>query len=180
MVAAETRCACPDCGTSCPGRFDACADVWQRGPVAAPRRAEHPSTPVASSAPPVPAPDPSLAVAPLDAATADLPAGEHQQLVELGERLGEVVGKRVGEAIERLDAARRRQVADELRTISAVVSDQSQQIDRLRSDNAQLRQIIDRRETADAVDRGLDAAARRLQAEVEALEGRLRALPPPS
>ncbi len=33
MVAGRTSCACPDCGTVCPGRFEAgCESVWKRGP----------------------------------------------------------------------------------------------------------------------------------------------------
>ncbi len=33
MVAGRTSCSCPDCGTVCPGRFEAgCESVWKRGP----------------------------------------------------------------------------------------------------------------------------------------------------
>lgn len=54
MVAEPDHCQCPVCGVRCPGKFDACKNVWANG--AAPVSLSEPSSPPSPAAPPAVAP----------------------------------------------------------------------------------------------------------------------------
>lgn len=59
MVAAADHCECPECGTVCPGKFEACPDVWAKGqpPVTERPALEDRSEALAAVAAPAPAPN---------------------------------------------------------------------------------------------------------------------------
>lgn len=191
MVAHEDRCTCQNCGTTCRGKFDSCDRVWARGPIDTPLR---PASPVveagdpvpigaASSAAPLAIPDPDPAPVPSPSGGGVVASGAVQaaldgHLAALDQRLGavtaDVLAKFEAQATSVLS---RMPSGDDIKKIAAVLSDQRRRIESLQAENAEFRQALDRYRTAEAVDRGLGAAAGRLRAEVEALEQRLGSLP---
>ncbi len=211
MVAAADHCFCPECGTDCRGKFDACAEVWAAGAsnveLSRPTQSgtsvaaldsglSTRSTPLTSHAngsshlgerlgastsvdllhkdldhlraevgtPPQDGSGDAL-LGLLNAipdrismVIAEAMRMQHRQFLDAGDRLTEVLARRVGEQIAEYDAEREGDARSSFDALADLITEQSRQIDALLAENQRLSKEVETQGQFRAVQEKLDAA----------------------